>query len=219
MSPLVKGKPSEWYLIACFWRWTFCLKHCWHRSHTNGRSPVCISWWRLKLYLDKKDLSQKLHSYLRTLNLPRPASKRSPATDGVFIVSEVVEQVSPNNWSSVLSGCVKNLLVFSSKNNKTNINWAVPCENRCIRGQRRCRSACASMQSDQGLHCPQKEPLDTSECINGEQKARWYFAQACSKAQFHLTQPNKDVIIYAVEPIILMQKNTENLDEYTTLTS
>ena len=27
------------------------------------------------------------------------------------------------------------------------------------------RSACTSAQSDQGLHCPQTESLDTKECI------------------------------------------------------
>ena len=31
------------------------------------------------------------------------------------------------------------------------------------------RSACASVQPDQGLHCPQTEPLDTRECFSWEQ--------------------------------------------------
>ena len=35
-------------------------------------------------------------------------------------------------------------------------------------GQRRFRSACASVQSDHGL-CPQTESLDTKECFNGEE--------------------------------------------------
>ena len=39
-----------------------------------------------------------------------------------------------------------------------------------ICGQRRSRSACASAQSDQDLHCPLSESLDTTECMNGEQK-------------------------------------------------
>ena len=34
-----------------------------------------------------------------------------------------------------------------------------------ICGQRKPRSACASAQSDQGLHCPLTKSLDTTECI------------------------------------------------------
>ena len=43
--------------------------------------------------------------------------------------------------------------------------WAMPCENMYsgIWGQPRPRSACAYMQSDQGLHCPLTEKLDTTE--------------------------------------------------------
>ena len=41
--------------------------------------------------------------------------------------------------------------------------------------QWRPRSAWASMQSDQGLHCLLTESLDTTECMKGEQKPRWYF--------------------------------------------
>ena len=32
-----------------------------------------------------------------------------------------------------------------------------------------------SVQSDQGLHCPLTESLDTTECMNGKQRAGWYF--------------------------------------------
>ena len=48
---------------------------------------------------------------------------------------------------------------------------AAPCENVSsgICGQRWPRSACASAQSDQGLHCSITESLDTIECLNGEQ--------------------------------------------------
>ena len=50
--------------------------------------------------------------------------------------------------------------------------WAMPCENVSlgICGQRRPRSACAFAQSDQGLHCPLTESLDSTECTNGEQR-------------------------------------------------
>ena len=51
------------------------------------------------------------------------------------------------------------------------IIWAEPCENVSsgIYGQRSPRSACASAQSDQGLHCPLTESLDIIDCNNGEQ--------------------------------------------------
>ena len=39
-----------------------------------------------------------------------------------------------------------------------------------ICGQRRPRSACASAQSDQGLHCPLTELSDTIDCVNGRQR-------------------------------------------------
>ena len=56
--------------------------------------------------------------------------------------------------------------------------WAAPCENvtlgKC--GQRRPRSACASAQSDQGLHCPLTESWDTIKCFNGDQMSGWDFA-------------------------------------------
>ena len=36
--------------------------------------------------------------------------------------------------------------------------------------QRRPSSACAFSQSDRGIHCPLTELLDTTECVNGNQK-------------------------------------------------
>ena len=58
--------------------------------------------------------------------------------------------------------------------------WVAPYEtvSSDICGQRRPRSACASAQSDQGLHCPLTESLDTAECMNGKQRPGWYFAHA-----------------------------------------
>ena len=53
--------------------------------------------------------------------------------------------------------------------------------------------ACASAQSDQDLHCPLTESLDTTECMNGEQRTGYCFAHAldnlctcyaCSTAPF-----------------------------------
>ena len=51
---------------------------------------------------------------------------------------------------------------------------AAPSKNMSsgICGQRRPRSACASAQADQGLHCLLTESLDTTKCMNGEQQPR-----------------------------------------------
>ena len=52
--------------------------------------------------------------------------------------------------------------------------WVVHMSGIC--GQRRPRSARASAQPDQGLHCPLIELLDTTECMNGEQSPGWYLS-------------------------------------------
>ena len=49
--------------------------------------------------------------------------------------------------------------------------------------QQRPRSAFSSMQSDQGLHRPLTESLDTTECMNGEQL---YFANVHDDLNLHI---------------------------------
>ena len=39
-------------------------------------------------------------------------------------------------------------------------------------------SACACVQFDQGLSCPQTKSLDTTKCMNGQHRLRWYFGYA-----------------------------------------
>ena len=65
--------------------------------------------------------------------------------------------------------------------------WAAPCENVSsdICWQRRPRSACASAQSDHGLHCPLTESLDTTECMYGEQRPRWYLLHVQDDLNLH----------------------------------
>ena len=53
------------------------------------------------------------------------------------------------------------------------IKWAAPCENVSSGTSMRTVSA----QSDQGLHCPLTESLDTTKCINRDQRPAQYFAQ------------------------------------------
>ena len=59
--------------------------------------------------------------------------------------------------------------------------WAAQCENVSsgICGQRKPRSACASAQTDRDLNCSLLEWLNSTECMNGEQRpGGWYFAHA-----------------------------------------
>ena len=75
---------------------------------------------------------------------------------------------------------------------------AEPCENESsgIYGQRRPRSACASAQSDQGLHCPHTVSSDITKCMNGEKRPGFTLRMrrmvgtrtfcACSNAFFSL---------------------------------
>ena len=53
-----------------------------------------------------------------------------------------------------------------------------PRENVTLCGQQSPRSACAFAQSDQGLHSPLTESLDTAECMNEEQRPEWYVVHA-----------------------------------------
>ena len=47
-----------------------------------------------------------------------------------------------------------------------------------ICGQQRHRSAWASAQSDQGLHCPRTSSLNTTKWMTEEQRPGWYFLHA-----------------------------------------
>ena len=64
--------------------------------------------------------------------------------------------------------------MFYGKPLHTNMEniWAAPCEkvSSAICGQQRPRLVCAPTQSDQSRHCGLTETLDTTECMNGEQR-------------------------------------------------
>ena len=64
------------------------------------------------------------------------------------------------------------------------LTWTVPCENVSVGicGQQQPRSACAFAQSDRGLHCPLTDTLDTTECLNEEQRP----GLSCSKLTMSL---------------------------------
>ena len=42
------------------------------------------------------------------------------------------------------------------------------------------------MQSDQGLHCLLSESLDTTECMNREQRSREYFMHVQDNQNLHI---------------------------------
>ena len=52
--------------------------------------------------------------------------------------------------------------------------------------QRRPRSDCAFAQSDQGLHCPQTESLDTTEYFTGDQVPGCDFAHVQDDVNLHI---------------------------------
>ena len=66
--------------------------------------------------------------------------------------------------------------------------WVPPCENVSldICRQPRPRSACAYLQSDQGLHCLLTVSLDTVECINGEQRSGCDLAHVQDDVNLHI---------------------------------
>ena len=69
----------------------------------------------------------------------------------------------------VLFALFKGWYVFSSEVTNQYI-WAVSSKNVFWHVRTgKPRSACTSLQSDQDLHCPQPESMDTTECIKGEQ--------------------------------------------------
>ena len=59
------------------------------------------------------------------------------------------------------------------------------------------------MQSDQGLHCPLSEPLDTTKCINGEETPRGYFALVQDEVRPHILRILEGTIFAWRGPYIL----------------
>ena len=60
--------------------------------------------------------------------------------------------------------------------------------------QQRSRLAYTSTQSDQTLHCPLTESLDTTECMNGEESPRWYFGHAQDDLNLYSLRMFKDTL-------------------------
>ena len=82
----------------------------------------------------------------------------------VRIYSSQHREIKSGRKSEYYTLCV---FVFCYLYDSFIIIWGGPCENASsdICGQRRPRSACASAQSDQGLHYPLIETLDTTESM------------------------------------------------------
>ena len=88
---------------------------------------------------------------------------------------------------------VNNLYILQRHIAYLNI-WAplrknVPLDHvRTVKAQIRLHNA----QSDLGLHCLLTESLDTTEYINGEQRPRWYLANAQDDLNLHILSLFKD---------------------------
>ena len=74
--------------------------------------------------------------------------------------------------------------------------WAAPSENvssgSC--GQQRSRSAYTSSQSDQSPYCPLTQSLNTTECMNGEERPGCYFGYAHDDLNLYIFQMFKDTL-------------------------
>ena len=83
-------------------------------------------------------------------------------------------------------------------------NWAVPCENVSsgMYGQRRHKSACASAQSDQDLHCPLTELFGYADRI-----------YRCIKilSNCAATQADLDLYMFPYVPKTLITKSNYNV--------
>ena len=67
---------------------------------------------------------------------------------------------------------------------------------RGMHGQRRSWSDCAVAQSDEDLHCPLKESMDTTEYMNAEQRPGWYFAHAQDDLNAHFALVRRHVFAW-----------------------
>ena len=54
---------------------------------------------------------------------------------------------------------------------------------------------CLRAYVHQGLHCVLTESLDTTECMNGEQRCRWYFAHAQDDLNLHILPCLKSILL------------------------
>ena len=59
---------------------------------------------------------------------------------------------------------------------------------------------CASVQSNQGLRCPQTETLATLECFNGDQIPGWDFARVQDNENTHFLRMLKDTFFARRSP-------------------
>ena len=65
-----------------------------------------------------------------------------------------------------------------------------------MHGQQNSRSDCAVAQSDQDLHCPLTESLDTAEYMNGEQSPGCNFAHAQDDLNAHFALVRRQVFAW-----------------------
>ena len=74
------------------------------------------------------------------------------------------------------------------------------------------RSACASVQSDQGIHCQLTESLDTTECMNSEQMPGWDSAHVQDDVNEHILRMLEGTVLFDAANMILVRN-----DVYRTL--
>ena len=72
----------------------------------------------------------------------------------------------------------------------------MPCKN--VSGNM--LGICASAQFDQDLNYLLTESLDTTECMNGEQRLRWYFAHVQNDMNLHILHRFKGLFFACRSP-------------------
>ena len=136
-----------------------------------GNSISCKISWALSEDSDQpthsRSLNQSLRDTLWVATVPKRLQGGSKDTDQVARMRELI-------W--IIVGCTCNhagnavpRLISLERYLCSQQMWAVPTKHvsASICGQQRARSTCSSAQSGQGLHFPQTESLDTTECMNG----------------------------------------------------
>ena len=94
-------------------------------------------------------------------------------------IREIIPELSPDTppyqvpW---LEFCILTTIIWRGEMKPTIIMLAAQYMGICIHWKP--RSTCTYAQSNQSFHYLQTESLDTTECMNGEQRPGWYFAHA-----------------------------------------
>ena len=89
-----------------------------------------------------------------------------------MICATACKHVSGHLYESACASAQSNQFLHCLLTKSLDTNWVTACKHVSsgICGQQRPTSASVFAQSDQGFHCPLTEYLNSTECMNGEQR-------------------------------------------------